>query len=75
MLIEKMAEAGLNRPRSLQNTVSKPAAGIAAQAGIEMVLAPRLEAQAGLTPDGALQELMAGNSRFAANELTSVEHG
>lgn len=74
MLIEKMAEARLNRRRSLQNTASKPAGGIAAQAGIEMVLAPRLEAQAGLTPDGALQELVAGNARFAANELTSVEH-
>jgi carbonic anhydrase len=27
-----------------------------------------------LTPDEALQELLAGNQRFAANELTSVQH-
>jgi hypothetical protein len=32
------------------------------------------DAQANLTPDGALQELIAGNQRFAANRLTSIEH-
>jgi carbonic anhydrase len=31
------------------------------------------DAQANLTPDGALQELIAGNQRFAANRLTSIE--
>jgi carbonic anhydrase len=33
-----------------------------------------LAAQINLTPDAALKELMAGNGRFAANQLTSVEH-
>jgi carbonic anhydrase len=33
-----------------------------------------LRAQTNLTPDAALHELMAGNQRFAANQLTSVEH-
>jgi carbonic anhydrase len=60
VLIEKMAEAGLKSRRSLQNTVWKPTAGIAARAS--------------LTSDGALKELVAGNARFAANELTSVEY-
>jgi carbonic anhydrase len=32
------------------------------------------EAQTILTPDAALKELLAGNERFAANQLTSVEH-
>jgi carbonic anhydrase len=33
-----------------------------------------LNAQTNLTPDTALQELLAGNQRFAANQLTSIEH-
>ena len=31
-------------------------------------------AQTVTTPDGALQELIEGNKRFAANQLTSVDH-
>jgi carbonic anhydrase len=31
-------------------------------------------AQTNLSPDAALQELLAGNQRFAANQLTSIEH-
>lgn len=34
----------------------------------------KLEAQTNLSPDAALQELIAGNQRFAANQLTSIEH-
>jgi len=33
-----------------------------------------LAAQTNLTPDAALKELLAGNGRFAANQLTSIEH-
>ena len=33
-----------------------------------------LRMQTNLTPDAALQELLAGNQRFASNQLTSVEH-
>lgn len=36
--------------------------------------APSLHAQATLSPDAAMQELLAGNQRFAANKLTSIEH-
>jgi carbonic anhydrase len=65
---------GINRRRFLHSTVSGVALGIAAQAGIELGVPTMLEAQTNLTPDTALKELMAGNERFAANQLTSVEH-
>lgn len=32
------------------------------------------EGQTKLSPDAAMQELLAGNQRFAANQLTSLEH-
>jgi len=38
------------------------------------VPARRLDARSNLTPDEALQALLAGNQRFVANRLTSVEH-
>jgi carbonic anhydrase len=41
---------------------------------MELGVPTMLEAQTNLTPDAALKELMAGNERFAANQLTSVEH-
>src|SRR5216683_3211664 len=63
-----------NSRRFLHSTVSGAAVGIAAQAGIELGVPTMLEAQTNLTPDAALKELLAGNERFAANQLTSVEH-
>jgi carbonic anhydrase len=51
------------------------AAGIgAASAGIERASPAEAYAQSNLTPDQALKQLMAGNERFAANNLTSIEH-
>jgi carbonic anhydrase len=51
------------------------AAGIgAATAGIELASPANAHAQSNLTPDEALKQLMAGNERFAANNLTSIEH-
>jgi carbonic anhydrase len=44
------------------------------QAGIELAAPEELNAQANLSPDVALQELLEGNQRFAANQLASVEH-
>jgi carbonic anhydrase len=74
MVIHNIKDAGLNRRRFLRDTVSGAAVGIATQAGIELALPLRLGAQTNLTPAGALSELVAGNGRFAANDLTSVEH-
>ena len=62
------------RRQFLRNAVSSAVLGVAAQAGIEVTATPRLSAQSNLSPDAALQELMAGNQRFAANQLTSIEH-
>jgi hypothetical protein len=63
-----------NRRQFLHRAFSGAAVGIAAQAGIELAFPPKLRAQTTLTPDAALHELFTGNQRFAANQLTSVEH-
>jgi carbonic anhydrase len=62
------------RRRFLQTVLSTAVVGAAAQAGIELAVPKRLRAQTNLSPDAALQELLAGNQRFAANQLTSLEH-
>jgi carbonic anhydrase len=64
--------AALGRREFLGSAI---AAGIgAATAGIELASPATVHAQSGLTPDQALKQLMAGNERFAANKLTSIEH-
>jgi carbonic anhydrase len=53
------------------------AAGIGAAAGFEFAspaAAAAATMQSNITPDEALKQLMAGNERFAANKLTSIEH-
>lgn len=61
------------RRQFLRAILSSAVTGAAVQAGI--VTSPiRLNAQSDLSPDSALQELLAGNQRFAANQLTSIEH-
>ena len=62
------------RRQFLQTALSGTAVGLAALAGIELAAPERLSAQTNLNPDAALQELIAGNQRFAANQLTSIEH-
>ena len=62
------------RRQFLQTVLSSAVIGVAAQAGIELAAPRRLSAQTKLSPDAALQELVAGNQRFAANQLTSIEH-
>ena len=49
-------------------------AGLVTAMGIELVAPRPVSAQTALTPDAALQELMAGNKRFASEQLTSFEH-
>jgi carbonic anhydrase len=68
------AYTGSGRRRFLRTALSSAVVGVAAQSGIELVTAERLSAQTNLSPDAALQELLAGNQRFAANRLTSIEH-
>ena len=64
---------GVGRRQFLQMVLSGAVVGVAAQAGIELASPQRLHAQTNLSPDAALQELLAGNQRFVANRLTSVE--
>jgi carbonic anhydrase len=62
------------RRQFLRDVLSGAVTG-AAVVGIEVALPPRpLLAQTPLTPDQALRELLAGNERFATNQLTSIEH-
>jgi carbonic anhydrase len=65
---------GLNRRQFLHNTLSGAGIAIATQAGLELTLPTMLPAQTNLTPDDALSELLAGNQRFAANQMRSIEH-
>jgi carbonic anhydrase len=60
------------RRRFISGAATAAAVGVVAQASLELALPARLVAQSKLTPDAALQELMAGNQRFDANELTSL---
>jgi carbonic anhydrase len=62
------------RRHFLQTVFSGAVVGVAAQAGIQLAAPAKAVAQTNLSPEAALQELMAGNQRFAANQLTSIEH-
>lgn len=64
----------VGRRQFLQTVLSGAAVGVAAQIGIELASPYRVHAQTNLSPDAALHELLAGNQRFAANQLTSIEH-
>lgn len=66
--------AGCGRRNFIQAVVTTAVGGVAVQAGLSLAASARLDAQTNLTPDAALQELVAGNQRFAANQLTSIEH-
>lgn len=62
------------RRKFLQSVLSSAVVGVAVQTGIELAFPAELSAQSNLSPDAALQELMTGNQRFAANQLTSISH-
>jgi carbonic anhydrase len=63
-----------NRRQFLQTFFSSAVVGAAAQVGIELAVPEYLGAQTNMSPDAALQELLAGNQRFASNQPTSLEH-
>ena len=48
-------------------------AGAAGATAFEAARPPALRAQSNLTPDAAVKELVAGNQRFAANQLMSIQ--
>ena len=63
-----------DRRQFLQKVLSGAAVGVAAQTGLGYPSPPKLYAQTPLGPDVAVAELLAGNQRFVANQLTSIEH-
>ena len=64
----------VGRRQFLKRVLSGAVVGVAAQAGIELVSPQKLRAEPQLSPDAALHELLLGNHRFVANQLTSIEH-
>jgi carbonic anhydrase len=70
----KDACTSVDRRKFIQRAVTGAVAGVAAHSGISLGSTRSLYAQANLTPEAALKELLAGNQRFAANQLTSIEH-
>ncbi len=74
MTDQACAFAAVGRRQFLHKVFSGAAAGVAASAGLGLYTPTTVQAQTNLTPDAALHELLAGNQRFAANQLTSIEH-
>src|SRR5215831_15110047 len=66
--------SAVSRRQMLQKILSGAVVGVAAQAGIGLAFTRRGYAQNSLSPDAALHELLAGNQRMVANQLTSIQH-
>jgi len=75
---EQLAQEATNgtspRRRFLQATMASAAFGLASNLGLNLASSPRAVAQSTITPDGALEELKAGNARFVSRKLTAHEH-
>ena len=65
---------GVNRRQFLQSAAVGAVSGIVTPSLPAWGWSPRLDTRPHLSPDGALEELLEGNRRFAANRLTSIEH-
>lgn len=74
MTDDSKGRADSDRRHFLQTALSGAIVGIAAQAGVQFAASSKLHAQTNLSPDAAVQELLAGNQRFSSNQLTSIEH-
>jgi carbonic anhydrase len=59
--------------RQILRAMLASATAVAAGATAFEVAAPPLRAQSNLTPDAAVKQLVAGNQRFAANQMTSIQ--
>jgi len=73
-MVKDPHRAGFGRRQFVGKILSSAVAGVAAQSLIGIGLREPMLAQTNLSPETALKELMAGNERFAANEMTSVAH-
>jgi carbonic anhydrase len=70
---QKHVRADVSRRQILQKILSGAIVGVAAQAGMGLPFPQKGHAQSNLSPDGALQTLLAGNQRMVANRPTSIE--
>jgi carbonic anhydrase len=61
------------RRKFLISSASRLAGGVLGAAGTELFSSRRLLAQTRVTPDAAIDELLAGNKRFVAGRLSSVK--
>jgi carbonic anhydrase len=64
--------ADVSRRQILQKILSGAIAGVVVQAGIGLAFPQKGYAQSRLSPDAALQALLAGNQRMVANQPTSI---
>ena len=73
MPVDVDARHDVNRRQFLQQAATAAVLGVTARSAPTRVPSRRLLSPTNPTPDGALQQLMTGNQRFAANQLTSLE--
>ena len=75
MADETSAHEGVDRRQFLHTAAAGVLVGVATRPGVAPP-ATRLRgaSASAFSPDAAVQELLAGNRRFAANQLTSIEH-
>lgn len=64
----------LKQQSSRRRFMRSAAVTAASVLGLELVTRSPIRAQSTLSPDAALQELLAGNGRFVASKMTSFEH-
>ncbi len=69
-----MPAVGVDRRQFLEKTVKGGLFGVATTSAICLASSRRLSEQTNPSPEAELQELLAGNDRFAANRLHSIEH-
>jgi len=74
MLEIPRSQEGFERRRFLHHVVGGAMAGFAVRAGFKLAAARPVSVQKANGPEAALNELIAGNERFASDRLTSVEH-
>jgi carbonic anhydrase len=67
-------EREFRRREFLRTALAGAVAGAIVQGGIDLASPRRLNAQTKLSPEDAWRELLAGNERFASNQLTSIDH-
>lgn len=67
-------QTDFGRRHFLRTVLSSAMVGFAAHTGIELAAPSKISAQTNLSPEAALQNLIAGNQRFSGNQLTSIEH-